>query len=132
DKDVPGYFIVGDGSYSVDLIEIGGEEAEGTLVTATPTADFIPGAEEFVTEYEEQFDLSPVPYSALSYNAINLLADAIDRAESIDSAEIRKAIKDTKAFDAIGQVIEFNETNSLNESNFHVMKVENGEFVLEK
>lgn len=132
DKDVPGYFVVGDGSYSVDLIEIGGEESEGTLVTATPTANFIPGAEEFVTEYEEKFDLSPGPYSALSYNAVNLLADAITRADSTDSQDIRQAVKDTKEFEAIGQVIEFNETNSLSISNFHVMKVENGEFVLEK
>lgn len=132
DKDVPGYFVVGDGSYSVDLIEIGGADSEGALVTATPTADFIPGAEAFVTEYEEKFNLSPGPFSALSHNAINLLADALTRADSTDSDDIREAIKETEKFEAIGQVIEFNDTNSLNKSNYHVMKVEDGKFVLEE
>lgn len=132
EKDVPGLFIVGDGSYSVDLIEIGGADAEGVLVTATPTANFIPGAEDFVTEYDSKFDLTPGPYSALSYNAVNLLVNAITRADSTDSNDIRQAIKDTSGFEAIGQTIEFNETNSLSISNFHVMKVEDGDFVLEK
>ncbi|MFT4415247.1 branched-chain amino acid ABC transporter substrate-binding protein [Fredinandcohnia humi] len=129
-KDVPGLFMVGDGSYSQDLIDIAGTDAEGILVTATPQASFIPGAEDFVKKYEEKFDLSPGPYSALSYNGMQLLFDAIERADSTDSEDIKKAIKETKAFEAVGQVIEFNEENSLNESNFRVLTVVDGKFDL--
>lgn len=134
EKGVSGYFMVGDGSYSPDIIDIAGaENAEGLLVTATPTANFIPGADEFVKDYKAKYkDLSPGPFSALSYNGMNLLADAIKRADSAKSEDITKALKETKGFEAIGQVIEFNDQNSLNQSNYHVMKVVDGEFTLEK
>lgn len=63
-KGVSGYFMVGDGSYSQDLIDIAGGDAEGILVTATPQASFIEGAGAFVEKYEGKFSLSPGPYSA--------------------------------------------------------------------
>ncbi|WP_066291740.1 branched-chain amino acid ABC transporter substrate-binding protein [Bacillus sp. FJAT-29937] len=134
EKGVSGFFMVGDGSYSPDIIDIAGaDNADGLLVTATPTANFIPGADEFVKEYKSKYnDLSPGPFSALSYNGMNLLADALKRADSTNSEDVRKALKETKGFEGIGQVIEFNDQNSLNQSNYHVMKVENGDFTLEK
>ncbi|WP_228460235.1 branched-chain amino acid ABC transporter substrate-binding protein [Cytobacillus dafuensis] len=134
EKGVSGFFMVGDGSYSPDIIEIAGaDSADGLLVTATPTANFIPGADEFVKEYKSKYNnLSPGPFSALSYNGMNLLADALKRANSTSSEDLKKALKETKGFQGIGQVIEFNDQNSLNQSNFHVMKVVNGEFTLEK
>lgn len=133
EKEVSGLFMVGDGSYSPDVIDIaGGNNADGLLVTATPTANFIPGADDFVKEYKEKYDLSPGPFSALSYNGMNLLVDALTRADSTDSEALRKALKETKAFEGIGQVIEFNDSNTLNSSNFHIMKVVDGDFTLEK
>ncbi|MBP2242491.1 branched-chain amino acid transport system substrate-binding protein [Cytobacillus eiseniae] len=133
EKGVPGFFMVGDGSYSPDIISIAGaENANDLLVTATPTANFIPGAEAFVEEYKSKYDLSPGPFSALSNNGVNLLADALKRAESTEFEALKKALKDTKGFEGIGQVIEFSEQNTLSQSNFHIMKVVNGEFTLEK
>ncbi|WHY85116.1 branched-chain amino acid ABC transporter substrate-binding protein [Neobacillus novalis] len=133
-KGVSGSFMVGDGSYSPDIIDIAGSEAANDLlVTATPTANFIPGAEEFVKNYKSKYkDLSPGPFSALSYNGMNLLVDALKRADSTDKDKIKKALKETKAFEGIGQVIEFSDQNTLSQSNFHVMKVVGGEFTLEK
>ncbi|MGE7918539.1 branched-chain amino acid ABC transporter substrate-binding protein [Viridibacillus sp. NPDC093762] len=131
-KDVSGLFMVGDGSYSQDLIDIAGADAEGILVTATPQASFIEGAEEFVTKYEEKYSLSPGPFSALSYNGVKLVADAIKRADSTDSAKVKQAIKETKGFAGIGQTIEFNDKNTLNESNFKIMTVVNGKFDIAK
>ncbi|CAH2714938.1 Leucine-, isoleucine-, valine-, threonine-, and alanine-binding protein [Neobacillus rhizosphaerae] len=132
-KGVSGSFMVGDGSYSPDIIQIAGSEAANDLlVTATPTANFIPGAEEFVNNYKSKYNLSPGPFSALSYNGMNLLVDALKRADSTDQDKLKKALKETKAFEGIGQVIEFSDKNTLNQSNFHVMKVVGGEFTLEK
>lgn len=132
-KGVSGSFMVGDGSYSPDIIDIAGsEEANDLLVTATPTANFIPGAEEFVNNYKSKYNLSPGPFSALSYNGMNLLVDALKRADSTEKDKIKKALKETKAFEGIGQVIEFSDQNTLSQSNFHVMKVVGGEFTLDK
>lgn len=130
-KGVSGTFMVGDGSFSEDVIKIAGpENAEGLLVTATPTAEFIPGAEEFVSKYKEAYNLSPGPFSALSYNGMQLLADALKRANSTDHDALKKAIKETKDFKALGQVISFNDQNTLYTSNFAVLKVASGKFTV--
>jgi branched-chain amino acid transport system substrate-binding protein len=130
-KNVPGLFMAGDGSFSEDIIKIAGSEnAEGLLITATPMAEFIPGAEEFVSKYKSIYNLTPGPYSALSHNATRLLFDAIERANSTDKEAVKKAIKETKGFEAIGQVIDFNDQNALNTSNFKVLTVKAGKFTL--
>ncbi|NGQ97445.1 branched-chain amino acid ABC transporter substrate-binding protein [Brevibacillus sp. SYP-B805] len=132
-KGVPGLFMAGDGSFSEDLIKIAGpENAEGALISATPTAEFIEGAEEFVKEYKQAYNLAPGPFSALTYNGMNLLADALKRANSTDHEAVKKALKETKDFKALGETITFNDQNTLNESNFAILKVENGKFTLAK
>lgn len=133
-KAVPGLFLVGDGSFSEDVIKIAGaDNAEGLLITATPTAEFIEGAEAFTTEYKQTYNnLAPGPFSALSYNAVNLLADALKRANSTERDAIKKALKETKDFQALGQTISFNAQNTLDTSNFAVLKVTGGKFTLAK
>ncbi|MDR7314614.1 branched-chain amino acid ABC transporter substrate-binding protein [Brevibacillus nitrificans] len=133
-KGVFGLFMVGDGSFSEDIIKIAGaDQAEGLLITATPTAEFIPDAEAFTTEYKQTYgNLAPGPFSALSYNAVNLLADALKRANSTDHDALKKAIKETKDFQALGQTISFNAQNTLDTSNFAVLKVAGGKFTLAK
>ena len=133
-KGVSGLFLAGDGSFSEDVIKIAGaDNAEGLLITATPTAEFIEGAEAFTSEYKQTYNnLAPGPFSALSYNAVNLLADAIGRANSTDRDAIKKAIKETKDFKALGQTISFNAENTLDTSNFAVLKVMGGKFTLAK
>ncbi len=133
-KGVSGLFMVGDGSFSEDIIKIAGaDNAEGLLITATPTAEFIEGAEAFTTEYKQTYNnLAPGPFSALSYNAVNLLVDALKRANSTDHDALKKAIKETKDFKALGQTISFNAQNTLDTSNFAVLKVAGGKFTLAK
>lgn len=132
-KGVTGLFMAGDGSFSEDVIKIAGaDNAEGLLITATPTAEFIAGAEAFTSEYKQTYNLAPGPFSALSYNGINLLADALKRANSTDHEAVKKAIKETKDFKALGQTISFNAQNTLDTSNFAVLKVEGGKFTLAK
>lgn len=132
-KGVSGLFLAGDGSFSEDIIKIAGaDNAEGVLITATPTAEFIEGAEAFTSEYKQAYNLAPGPFSALSYNGVNLLADALKRANSTDREAVKKAIKETKDFKALGQTISFNTQNTLDSSNFAVLKVEGGKFTLAK
>lgn len=130
-KDVGGLFMAGDGSFHQTIIDTAGaENAEGLLITATPTAEFLPGAESFVEQYEAKFNQPPGPFSALTHNAMNLLADAIERAGSTDSQAIIDALKATKDFEALGMTINFNEDGSLASNTFGVLIVRNGKFTL--
>ncbi|GIM47072.1 branched chain amino acid ABC transporter substrate-binding protein [Collibacillus ludicampi] len=128
---VPGAIGVGDGSNDKTLIDIAGKDAaEGTFVTTSPTAEFIPGAKAFLDAYKTKYHADPGPYSALAYDGMRLLADAITRANSTDKAAIVKALKETKGFKALEGDIAFKDDNTLEKSNFIVLVVKNGTFAL--
>lgn len=128
---VPGAIGVGDGANDKTLIDIAGKQAaEGTFVTTSPTPEFIPGAKSFVDTYTSKFKEAPGPYSALSYDGMRLLADAIARANSTDKAAIVKALKETKGFKTFGGDVSFKEDGTLEKSNFIVITVKDGKFTL--
>ncbi|GAX90258.1 branched-chain amino acid ABC transporter substrate-binding protein [Effusibacillus lacus] len=126
---VPGVIGVGDGANDKTLIDIAGKQAaEGTFVTTSPTPEFLPEAKSFNESYTKKFSQAPGPYSALSYDGMRLLADAISRAGSTDKAAIVKALKETKAFKTFGGNVSFKEDGTLEKSNFIVIQVKDGKF----
>lgn len=128
---ISGAIGVGDGANDKTLIDIAGKQAaEGTFVTTSPTPEFIPAAKSFNDAYKSKFNADPGPYSALSYDGMRLLADAITRANSTDKAAIVKALKETKSFKTFGGDITFKEDGTLEKSNFIVIQVKDGKFAL--
>ncbi|WP_018131583.1 branched-chain amino acid ABC transporter substrate-binding protein [Effusibacillus pohliae] len=128
---VPGAIGVGDGANDKTLIDIAGKQAaEGTFVTTSPTPEFIPGAKSFIDSYKAKFKEEPGPYSALSYDGMRLLADAITRANSTDKAAIVKALQETKGFKTFGGDLSFKPDGTLEKSNFIVIQVKDGKFAL--
>ncbi len=112
---------VGDGSNSPKLMEIAGKAAEGVFCFSKPMIEYLPTAKAFVDRYKKKFNQEPGPYSALSYDGMNLLADAITRAGAADKAAIVKALKETKEFKGIAGPISFKPDNTLAGSNFVVL-----------
>ncbi len=112
---------VGDGSNSPKLMEIAGKAAEGVFCFSKPMIEYLPAAKAFVDSYKKKFNQDPGPYSALSYDGMNLLADAIIRAGAADKAAIIKALKETKEFKGIAGPISFKPNNTLAVSNFVVL-----------
>lgn len=129
---VSGAIGVGDGSNDKTLIEIAGKEAaEDAFVITTPTAEFIPEAKSFIDTYKSKYNMEPGPYTAVSYDGMRLLADAIKRAGSDDKAAIVKALSETKSFKTFGGDVSFKSDGTLEKSNFIVLKVKNGQFTRE-
>jgi branched-chain amino acid transport system substrate-binding protein len=124
-----GDIVVGDGSCDPQLISISGPASEGTYVLSPPTADVLPNAQKFVSDYKAKFNANPGPYAPLSYDAINLLADAMKRAGTTDGKAVIKALKETKDFPGLAGKINFKSDNTLLDSNFVVLQVKNGKFV---
>ncbi|CAM3499696.1 branched-chain amino acid ABC transporter substrate-binding protein [Hydrogenibacillus schlegelii] len=128
---VPGIIGVGDGANDKMLVAIAGKEnAEGTFITMSPSAEFIPEAKAFIERYYAKYGEEPGPYSALSYDGMRLLADAIERAGSTEPAAIVRALRETKDFPVFGGTITFNPDGTIQKSNFIVVVVKNGEFAL--
>ena len=125
-----GEIVVGDGSSSAELLEIAGPAGEGVYCTSPPVVDFLPAAKSFIEKYVATYNQAPGPYSGLSYDAMNLLASAIEKAGSTDTDAIRQVLDETKDFPTLSGKITFTPEKTLVESNFIMLKGEGGKWVL--
>ncbi|MBU7317858.1 branched-chain amino acid ABC transporter substrate-binding protein [Paenibacillus oleatilyticus] len=129
---VSGIIGVGDGANDKMLIDIAGKAAaEGTFITNSPTAEFLPDAKKFVDDYKGRFSQEPGPYSALQYDGIKVMADAIKRAGSTDKKAITEALAKSDVKTLTGQV-SFTPQGTLTKSNFVVLQVKEGTFAPSK
>ena len=125
-----GDIVVGDGSSSDQLLEIAGQAGEGVYCTSPPIVDFLPAASSFIQNYTAKWNQAPGPYSGLSYDSANLLFSAIEKANSVDGDAIRAILVDTKDFPTLSGDITFTPELTLVNSNFIMLKGENGKWVL--
>ncbi len=98
DLGVSGKFMAGDANNDPTFVTEAGAAAEGDFVTSTPLPQDLGTAKAFVDRYKKRFNQDPGPYSALEYDAVNIVINAIQRAHSTDRAAIIKAIAATKGY----------------------------------
>lgn len=115
--------------YSPQLINLGGEAVEG-LYTATGffALDPDPAVQEYVSDFEAAYGASPNFHAALAYDAMMLLADAIERAGSTESAAIRDALAETSDFPGLAGSITFTPDGDANKG-YRKLTISDGEFV---
>lgn len=93
----------GDGYASDTLVELAGAENVNDVYY---TAHFSPKSEEkdvqdFLAAYREKYNAEADSFAALSFDATNLLIDAIERAGSTNREAVAKAIAETTSFDGV-------------------------------
>jgi len=98
------------GMAATKLIELGGESAQGLILTQTflPDAD-IAKVTEFVQKYKEKFNEDPIPHGAQAYDTVYIIADAVKNIDSSDPAKLRDAIRETSGLELVTGNPEFNE-----------------------
>ncbi|MDE0040714.1 MAG: ABC transporter substrate-binding protein [Candidatus Poribacteria bacterium] len=95
---------------SADDIESAGEAAEGAITFAAWRSDAdTPGNQAFVEKYHARFGREPSIWAALSYAAVNILAEAMATAETPDSVGIRDALANITNLDTILGQFSFSE-----------------------
>lgn len=106
DWDVP---VVGPSSlYSPQLLALGGSAVNGIYTNVSFfTEDPSEPVQAYVTEFEKRYGAMPNFHAALAFDAINILAAAIERAGTTDRAAIRDALAQTKDFPALTGGITF-------------------------
>ena len=82
----------------------------------------------FLEQYEEKFEKDANAFAALGYDAYMLILDAIERAGSADSKDIRDMLAETKDFVGATGNITLDENGDAVKSAV-IKKVENGEFI---
>lgn len=99
----------GDGWDSPDLWKLGGEALRPAYITNHYSADNpAPEIQNFVKNYKAKFGEVPDSLAALAYDAAKILADAIKRAGTTDSAKLKDAINSTKDFAGVTGSITLN------------------------
>jgi branched-chain amino acid transport system substrate-binding protein len=100
----------GDGWDSPKLSEIGGSAIDGSyFATHFSTQDKNPLVQDFVRKYQAKFKSVPDGMAALGYDAMRVLAQAINTAGSTDGAQIRDALTKVQGFDGVTGKITINE-----------------------
>jgi len=84
-----------------------------------------PEVQEFVKKFKERYGELPDAMAALGYDAARILADAIKRASSTESAKIRDAIEQTEDFPGVTGRITIDENHNAKKP-LLVLQVSNG------
>jgi len=83
-------------------IQQAGAAAEGAIAFSGWTSlSNIPGNQDFIKKYQAKYGIDAEPWAAQSYATLNILAAAIGKAQSADSAAIRDALAQTMDFPTI-------------------------------
>jgi len=104
-------FVGGDGWDSPQLVELAGDSLNTDCFFVNHYSKTDPGAkvQEFVKNFNAKFGSDPDALAACAYDAIYMVAAAIDAAGSAEPKAIRDALAKTKDFDGVTGQITLNE-----------------------
>lgn len=118
----------GDGWDSPKLNEIGGKAMNNSYFSNHYTPeDKSPRVQEFITKYQAAYGSVPDGLAAMGYDAAKVLIDAMKRAKSFDTADVRTALAGTKEFPGVTGKITIDDKRNAVKSAV-VLKVDNGDF----
>lgn len=118
----------GDGWDSPKLKEIGGVAVDGAYFSSHYSPESrAPSVVSFTNKFKEVYHETPDGLAAMGYDAVLVLADAMKRAESFSSEHLRKAIAETKDFQAVTDKISIDQNRNAVKSAV-ILKVDKGEF----
>jgi len=122
-------FLGGDTLDLPEFLSVGGKEVEGVYFSThyDATAATTEEAVKFCKDYKEKYNKMPQVNGALSFDAFNLLVDAIKRAGSTEPKAIRDALAATKDFEAVTGIITLDYNGDASKDAV-IKTVENGEF----
>lgn len=115
-------------SVSPELVENGGESINGSrffLPEGSPLSEN-PAYMNFSLRYTERFGEEPTYQALVSYDTMKILGEAVNRADSIDPADLKRYILDTRLFQ--GELLQYViDDNGDCSYGLNAYKYENGE-----
>jgi branched-chain amino acid transport system substrate-binding protein len=116
----------GDALITQEFWSITGPAGEGTLMTFSPDPRKNPAAAEVVKRFKDK-GIEPEGYVLYTYAAIQAWKQAAEKAKSVDSADVVKALNDTE-FDTVIGKFKFNEKGDPNLPPYAVYRWSNGTY----
>lgn len=127
--------LVGDGSVDAQLSKIAGAAAmKNVYGTFTRTPDMLENGQQWIDDYKKVSDgAAPGPYSIQEYEAVKVIAKAMEDAKSTDGDKVNEALKNLKDFPVLTGNVTFNEDGSREGGGFVIVAPsgDSGQFALE-
>jgi branched-chain amino acid transport system substrate-binding protein len=123
---------VGSPSVSTDTaMKLAGDALYGSYSIADFAIDSSPEAQAYAKRYREAYKVEPDFYSAWAYDAVHVLARAINAAKSTKADDIRKALHEIKGYRGVEGVYNYDK-NGDGLHGYNIVKNENGKIVYSK
>jgi branched-chain amino acid transport system substrate-binding protein len=95
-------FMSGASLFNPQLLTLAGDTANGTLLVSSYFAGSAnPVVQSFVKAFKDKHGTIPSKFSAHAYDAVGMIADAVRRAGSTDTAAVRNALAATKGYKGV-------------------------------
>lgn len=118
----------GDGWDSPKLKEIGGKSLNSSYFSNHYShQNKAPNVVNFIEKFQKVYNEVPDGLAAMGYDAVKVLADAMKRAETLESQKIRDAIASTKDFQGVTDKITIDKDRNAVKSAV-ILKIEDGKF----
>jgi branched-chain amino acid transport system substrate-binding protein len=111
-------------------LKLAGQALYGVYSISDFDANSSPAAKEFATKYEAAYKSAADLYGAWTYDAVHVLALAIDGAKSLDPQKIRDAILSVKGYAGAEGTYDF-DANGDGLHGYNIVKNDNGKIVFE-
>jgi branched-chain amino acid transport system substrate-binding protein len=112
-------------------LKLAGPALYGSYAVSDFAADSSPAAKEFATKYEATYKSAPDLNGAWTYDAVHILALAIDNAKSLEPQKIREAILSVKGYPGAEGTYNFDQ-NGDGLRGYNIVKNDNGKIVFIK
>lgn len=121
-------FIGTDGWESPDFLKTGGKAVNNCYFVSHFSAEEPSGrTKTFVAAFKNAYGTEPLALAALGYDAMNFLADGIQRAGTTEASALRTALAATKDFPGVTGMITLDANRNPSKSAI-VLRVEDGKF----
>lgn len=112
-------------------LKLAGPALYGSYAVVDFNADSSPEAKAFAGKFEAAYKIVPDVFASWSYDAVNILALAINRAKSLDPQAIRTAILAVKGYKGAEGIYNF-DANGDGLHGYNIVKNEDGKIVFNK
>jgi branched-chain amino acid transport system substrate-binding protein len=113
------------------VLKLAGPALFGSYAACDFIADSSPAAKDFATKYEATYKSAPDYDGAWTYDAVHVLALAINNAKSLEPQKIREAILSVKDYPGVEGTYNFDQ-NGDGLRSYNIVKNDNGKIVFIK
>jgi ABC-type branched-subunit amino acid transport system substrate-binding protein len=123
-----GYLLGGDGICNEQLAKLGGEAVDGNVYCPQGGVVLEQSNEgkQFKTEYKKRFGIEPLTYGPSMYDALNLIAAAMQKANSVEPKQYLPALSAITYQGVVGSY-QFDEKRDLKDSPITIYSFKNGQ-----